>query len=130
MLGEGYKRPGALRASPSGPHVLALSEQASRAWAIDTSSNKIIGSLATEPHPDQIVFSGRFGYVRSLASTKVTMIDLKALERGEMASNVVPMFQKAPSADRSAIGVADVIAPAPDGEGVVMANGAAPNHHH
>jgi len=114
----------ALRATPSGRHVLALSEKASRAWAIDTSSNALTGSLATEPQPDQILFSGRFGYVRSLTSTKVTMIDLQALERGEMASNVVPMFQKAPSADRSAIGVADIIAPAPDGEGVVMANGA------
>ena len=114
----------ALRATPSGRHVLALSEKASRAWAIDTSSNAVTGSLVTEPNPDQIVFSGRFGYVRSLTSTKVTMIDLKSLERGEMASNVVPMFQKAPSADKSAIGVSDIIAPAPDGEGVVMANGA------
>ncbi|MEY4862980.1 MAG: hypothetical protein RLZ51_1075 [Pseudomonadota bacterium] len=114
----------ALRTTPSGRHVLALSSSASRAWAVDTSSNVVTGSLAVEPNPDQIVFSGRFGYVRSLASTKVTMIDLKALERGEMASNVVPMFQKAPNADAAAIGVSDIIAPSPDGEGVVMANGA------
>lgn len=117
----------ALRADPSGRHVFALVERTARAWAIDASSERVVGSVGTGAAPDQIVFSGRFGYVRGLGSIKMTLIDLTALSRGELATTEVPMFQKEPRSDQASIGPADVIVPSPDGEGVVVASGADTN---
>jgi YVTN family beta-propeller protein len=117
----------ALRADPSGRHVFALVERTARAWAIDASAERVVGSVGTGPAPDQIVFSGRFGYVRSLGSIKMTLIDLLALSRGELATTEIPMFSKEPRADGASIGPADMIVPSPDGEGVVVASGADAN---
>jgi hypothetical protein len=71
-----------------------------------------------------VVFTERFAYVRGLSSLSMTLLDLGGLARGDLATTQVPMYQRRPDAAPGEIGVADMIAPAPDGAGVVVANGA------
>lgn len=114
----------ALRADPSGRWVVGVDGQASRAVVLDASRARTVGAVDTVEQPDQVVFTRRFAYIRGLSSLSMSLIDLEALSRGELAESRVPMYQKRPDAAPGEIGVADMVAPTPDGSGVLVANGA------
>ncbi len=114
----------ALRADPSGRWVLGVGGREARVHVLDTASGRLLGSAGTVEQPDQVVFTARFAYVRGLSSLSMTLLDLGALARGDLATTQVPMYQRRPDAAPGEIGVADMIAPAPDGAGVLVANGA------
>ncbi|MEK8052501.1 hypothetical protein AACH10_19770 [Ideonella sp. DXS22W] len=113
-----------LRAAPDGRHLLGLSPRADRLHVLDVARGRLLGSTATVEAPDQIAFTARFAYVRGLGALSVTLLDLAALARGELATNQVPMYQQRPDSQAASLGVADMIVPAPDGAGVLVANGA------
>lgn len=114
----------ALRADPSGRWVLGVGSRDARVHVLDTASGRLLGSAGTVEQPDQVVFTARFAYVRGLSSLSMTLLDLGALARGDLATTQVPMYQRRPDAAPGEVGVADMIAPAPDGAGVLVANGA------
>lgn len=114
----------ALRADPSGRWVLGIDGPGNKALILDAARDRLLGAAQTVEQPDQVVFTRRFAYVRGLSSLSVSLIDLEALGRGEVAETRVPMYQKRPDAVPGEVGVADMIAPMPDGGGVLVANGA------
>lgn len=111
----------ALRTEPSGRHVFAISEIESRAWVIDSADGRVVGSAAVADHPDQVVFTRRFAYVRGLKSIKVSLIDLAALQRGAVEVTDVPMFRATAATMPDQINVADMIVPSPEGDGAIIA---------
>ncbi len=114
----------ALRTDPSGRFLVAVREAASELLVLDTASGRLVGRTATVAQPDQVVFSRRYGYVRGLDSLSVTLLDLASLAEGRLATNQVPMFQKVAATAREHISGADMLAPSPEGDGVIAANGA------
>ena len=114
----------ALRADPSGRFLVGVREAASELLVLDTANGRLVGRTATVAQPDQVVFSRRFAYVRGLDSLSVTLLDLASLADGRLATNQVPMFQQAAASARQHISGADMLAPSPEGDGVIAANGA------
>lgn len=110
-----------LRADPSGRYVFGISERAGRVFVIDTSQGRLLGSAPVADQPDQVVFTDRFAYVRSLGSIKVSLINLLSLREGRIDVTEVPMFRAAASTTPQHIHVADMIVPSPEGDGVIAA---------
>lgn len=110
-----------LRVEPSGRYVFGLSERAGRVFVIDTSQGRLLGSAPVAEQPDQVVFTDRFAYVRSLGSIKVSLVNLTALREGKIDVTEVPMFRAAANTKPEHIHVADMIVPSPEGDGVIAA---------
>lgn len=114
----------ALRADPSGRFLLGVSPRSDEVHVLDLGTQRLVGSARTVEQPDQVVFSARHAYVRGVDSLAVTLLDLDALLRGELGTSTVPMFQRTPASASQQLGVADMIVPSPEGDGVIVANGA------
>lgn len=114
----------ALRSDASGRWIFGVDAKANRVVVLDAGRGRMAGTTETVEQPDQVVFTRRFAYVRGLSSLSVTLVDLEALGRGELAATQVPMYQKRPDAAPGEVGVADMIAALPDGAGVLVGNGA------
>ena len=111
----------ALRSDPSGRFVFALSERAGRLWVIDTARGALVGSAEVAAQPDQVVFTERFGYVRGLGSTKLSLVSLASLRDGRIDVSEVPMFRAPANTAPQHIHVADMIVRSPEGDGVIAA---------
>lgn len=110
----------ALRSDPAGSYVLGTSPSASRLVAIDTARNKVLGNVQTTIRADQIAYTQRYAYLMSRESTQISLVDLKGLGEGRIASNDVPVFQK-PAGTVSDGSGAELMAPSPEGDGMVIA---------
>lgn len=114
----------ALRFEPKGRYGFAVNQVESTVSVIDASTNTLIGSTAVVKEPDQVVFTGRYAYIRGLASEKFSLIELRDVPGGKISTVDVQGGQR-PATDVAAdIGVADMIAPIPEGNGAMIANAA------
>jgi len=74
---------GPLRFTPDNRYLLTLNPSKNAVFVIDAASNKHIQTIDVAGKPFQLAFSRAFAYVRSLASERVTMINLSSLGEGK-----------------------------------------------
>ncbi|MEQ1559932.1 MAG: YncE family protein [Methyloglobulus sp.] len=122
-------------ADPQGRYVWVVNQLDAKTYIIDSATNTKIAFANTTAEPDQIAFTADYAYVRSLGSEKFALINRKQLEKlpapsgekqnGKLAELSVTQIQageKPPSALPDSIGVAAMIAPVPEQNGVMVAS--------
>jgi YVTN family beta-propeller protein len=114
----------ALRFEPKGRYGFAINQVQSTVSVIDASTNKVIGTTAVAKEPDQVVFTEDYAYIRSLASEKFSLIELREVPGGQLSPVDVQAGQRPATDVPAEIGVADMIAPTPEGNGAMIANAA------
>lgn len=112
----------ALRFEPKGRYGFAVNQVDSTVSVIDASTNTLIGKTSVVKEPDQVVFTGSYAYIRGLASEKFSLIELNDVPTGKISTVDVQGGQRPASDVPKEIGVADMIAPLPEGNGAMIAN--------
>jgi YVTN family beta-propeller protein len=112
----------ALQFEPRGRFGFAVNQLDSTVSVFDSATNKIVGSVSVVKSPDQVVFTGRYAYVRGTASEKFSLIELDRIGKDKLSAVDVQAGQQAATARADEIGVANMIAPTPEGNSVVVAN--------
>jgi YVTN family beta-propeller protein len=74
---------GPLRFTPDNRYALTVNPSKNVVFVIDAAGNKHIQTIEVAGKPFQLAFSRAFAYVRSLASERVTMINLVSLGEGK-----------------------------------------------
>ncbi|NOU20514.1 MAG: YncE family protein, partial [Methyloglobulus sp.] len=116
---------------PQGRYVWVVNQLDAKTYVIDSATNTKIAFANTSAEPDQIAFTADYAYVRGLGSEKFALFNRKQLEKlpahsgdkqnGKLAELSVTQIQageKPPSALPDSIGVAAMIAPVPEQNGV------------
>jgi YVTN family beta-propeller protein len=112
----------ALRFDPEGRYGFAVNQVENTVSVIDAATNSMIGASSVVKGADQITFTTRYAYIRGTESEKFSLIDLGEARKGKLAPTAIQAGQKPPSATPDDIGVADMIAPTPEGNAVMIAN--------
>lgn len=81
---------GPLRFTPDGRHAMVVNTSEDLVHVLDVSGNERVHDIPVKGQPFQLAFTRAFAYVRSLASERVTMINLLSLDRG--AKPIVQSF--------------------------------------
>ncbi|HEU4871099.1 MAG TPA: cytochrome D1 domain-containing protein, partial [Pyrinomonadaceae bacterium] len=110
-----------VRFAPGGRWGFAPNPKENVVYVFDASTNRLAHTISVEKGPDQIAFTDVFAYVRSTGSTEVSMIRLSTLT-GQPDIVKFPGGQTAPEEGSSDSSIADVMAPAPEGNSVLLAN--------
>ena len=113
---------GPLRFTPDGRHAMVVNTHEDLVHVLDVSSNEKTHDIEVKGQPFQIVFSRAFGYVRALASERVTMINLLTLDRG--SKPIVQSFAAGGTAPKAAgeLPLADSMAAANIDAAVLVVN--------
>jgi DNA-binding beta-propeller fold protein YncE len=110
-----------IRFSPDGRWGLAVNFRENTVDVLDSSTNRILHTVEVGHRPDQISFTRTFAYVRAIGSDQVYAIQLNLLGKGETVYALkFPTGQ--PPEKSTNLGIADVIAPTPEGDVVLVAN--------
>ncbi|MFJ4156751.1 cytochrome D1 domain-containing protein [Pseudomonas sp. NPDC089752] len=91
---------GPMRFSSDGRYGIVLNTLENQALVIDASTDKLIHRIPVAAEPYQLTFTKGYAYVRGLASSKVSMINLSSL--GEGRTPIVQGFEAGPAAPRQA----------------------------
>lgn len=113
---------GPMRFSPDGRYALVLNTLENQVLVIDSSNHQLLHRLDVTSEPYQLIFTRAFAYVRGLASSRVSMINLSSL--GEGKQPIVQGFDAGPAAPKLAgnLPLADSLAPARDDAAVFVVN--------
>lgn len=114
----------ALRFAPGGRFALAVNQVESTVGVLDASTNSFVASAAVVKSPDQVTFTDRYAYVRGQGSEQFSLIEMGNASKGKLAPVSITAGQRPPSALPGEIGVADMFAPTPEGNSVMLANAA------
>jgi hypothetical protein len=112
----------ALQFDPDGRHAIALNRLDSTLTVIDSADHHVVATVDVVKEPDQMRFTQRYVYVRGLGSEKFSLLELAALRAGSPHAVDIQAGRLAPATRPADIGVADMIAPMPDGNAVLIAN--------
>ena len=112
----------ALRFAPDGRFGFLVNQVKSTVSILDAATNKVVGTANVVKEPDQVVFTKRYAYIHSIGSEKFSLIELTDFTKTTPAPVDIQAGQKAPSMMPEEIGVAGMIAPAPEGNAVMIAN--------
>lgn len=112
----------ALQFAPGGRFGFAVNQIKSKVSIIDASTNKIVAGADVVKEPDQVVFTPRYAYIRGIGSEKFSLIELTDFTKTTPAPVDIQGGQTAASAMPEEIGVANMIAPTPEGNAVMIAN--------
>lgn len=112
----------ALRFAPGGRFGFVVNQVKSKISILDASTNKIVASTNVVKEPDQVVFTPRYAYIRGIGSEKFSLIELTDFTKTTPAPVDIQGGQTPASATPEEIGVADMIAPTPEGNAVMIAN--------
>ncbi len=120
---------------PQGRYVWVVNQLDSKAYVIDSATNAKIAFAKLTTEPDQIAFTADYAYFRGLGSEKFSLVNRKQLEKlpvqsgemqnsqlSELSATLIQAGEKPPSALPDSIGVAAMIAPVPEQNGVMIAN--------
>lgn len=110
----------ALRFAPDGRYAFAVNQVESSVSVIDAATNSIVASTEVVKGPDQVAFTRRFAYIRGTESDKFSLIDFNEAGKGKLAPVTIQAGQTAPSSSPEDINVADMIAPTPEGNAVMI----------
>ncbi|MFJ4109877.1 cytochrome D1 domain-containing protein [Pseudomonas sp. NPDC089758] len=91
---------GPMRFSSDGRYGIVLNTLENQALVIDASTDRLIHRIPVAAEPYQLTFTKAYAYVRGLASSKVSMINLSSL--GEGRQPIVQGFDAGPAAPRQA----------------------------
>jgi len=91
---------GPMRFSSDGRYGIVLNTLENQALVIDASTDKLIHRIPVAAEPYQLTFTKGYAYVRGLASSRVSMINLSSL--GEGRQPIVQGFEAGPAAPRQA----------------------------
>lgn len=113
---------GPMRFSRDGRFGIVLNTLENRAVVIDAGSDRLLHNLDVSAEPYQVTFTQAYAYVRGLASSKVTMINLSSL--GEGRTPITQGFDAGPAAPRQAgdLPLAQGLAVARDENSVFVVN--------
>lgn len=115
-------------------YVWVVNQLDAKIYVIDTATNTKIAFAKVPSEPDQISFTTDYAYVRSLGSEKFTLINRKQLDKysvssGKQNKNIIELSvtqiqagEKPPTLLPDAVGVAAMIAPIPEQNGVMVAS--------
>ncbi len=106
----------------AGRRVLVLNPLQGSLDLVDAATARVTASARLDGHPDQIALSREFAYLRNRDDANVQLIALARLREGSMPQVLVPMGRRAPADDPDVVNVATVLAPAPEDNGVLLAN--------
>jgi YVTN family beta-propeller protein len=109
-----------LRFAPGGRWGFVPNAKENVVYVIDASTNRIAQTITVEKGPDQIAFTDTFAYVRSSGSIEVSMIRLSTLNAQPDVARF-PGGQTVPE-EAPVESTADVMAPAPEGSSMLLAN--------
>lgn len=112
----------ALRFEPTGRYGFAVNQVASTLSVVDAATNRLVGTTDVVKEPDQVVFTNEYAYVRGLGSEKFSLVELRAVASGKLAPVYIQAGQRPATDVPTEIGVADMIAPVPEGNGAMIAN--------
>jgi YVTN family beta-propeller protein len=110
-----------VRFAPGGRWGFVTNAKENLVFVIDASTNRLAYTIKVDQGPDQVAFTDAFAYIRSTGSTEVTMIRLSTLAN-QPDVTTFPGGQNAPADAAVKASVADIIAPAPEGNSVLVAN--------
>ena len=116
-------RPGArsVRFAPGGRYGFVPNAKDSLVHVFDASTNRPVHDISVGGSPDQVAFTQAFAYVRSTASEEVSMIRLSTVGK-EPDVVKFPGGQSRPDTAAGFQTIADAVAPAPEGNAVLVAN--------
>lgn len=112
----------ALRFEPSGRFGFAVNQVDSTVSILDAATNTVTKTTEVVKGPDQVTFTARYAYVRGTASEKFSLIDLGGVAKGNVVVVDVVAGREPASKLPDEIGVADMIAPTPEGNAAMIAN--------
>jgi YVTN family beta-propeller protein len=112
----------ALKFEPRGRFGFAVNQSEGTVSVIDSSTNAVVGSTTVVREPDQITFTDRFAYVRGIGSEKFSLIELKDFSKAKISAVDIQAGQQPASSVPAELGVADMIAPTPEGNSAMIAN--------
>ncbi|MCA9470093.1 MAG: YncE family protein [Nitrospira sp.] len=107
---------------PSGRFAFILNQLASQLSILDVTTQSLAGSTPVVGEPDQVAFTPAYAYIRGLASDRLTLIDLASLTHGKVIPVEVQAGQHPPIASPEDIGVGRMMAPLPEGHGIMLAS--------
>lgn len=110
--------------TPDGRWAVALASQPAQALFVDAALRQVVRGLPVPGGSDQVAFTPSTAFVRSSATPEVTAIPLATIAEGGAAA-VVAAGQAAPGALAGA-----ALAPAPEGNAVLVANPAEKRIHY
>jgi YVTN family beta-propeller protein len=112
---------GRVRFAPDGRYGFAPNPAAAAVYIFDAATNRLLHTVPVGKGPDQIAFTRDFAYVRLAGAVEVTMIRLSTIGK-ELNIVKFPGGQN-PAAEAHALpSAADVMAPAPEGNSMLVAN--------
>ena len=91
---------GPMRFSQDGRYGVVLNTLENQALVIDASTDQVLHRIPVAAEPYQLTFTKAYAYVRGLASSKVSMINLASLGQGR--EPIVQGFEAGPAAPRQA----------------------------
>ncbi len=124
VVARATARPGivALRFEPQGRYAFAVNQADSTVSVLDTATNKWVGSTGVVKSPDQVAFSAGFAYIRGTGSEKFSLLNVREAAGGNLARTDIQAGRRPPADSPEDIGVADMIAPTPEGNSALIAN--------
>src|SRR5215207_5027910 len=119
---------GAVSFAPGGRYGFAPNPAAGVVHIFDASANRLLHSMKVTKGkdiagrgPDQVAFTKEFAYVRSAGSLDVTMVRLSTIDK-ELDVVTFPAGQAAPAEAAAEATAAGALAPAPEGNSMLVAN--------
>ncbi|MEO9101774.1 MAG: YncE family protein [Burkholderiaceae bacterium] len=106
----------------NGRYAIVANGRTDRVSLLDLAGARVVAQTTVVGEPDAIAFTREFAYIRSQKSASVRLINLAQARKGQLDGLTVPIGRSAPSDLPEAINVASVMAEAPEGNGIVMAN--------
>lgn len=108
--------------TPDGRWALAVNRRTASVGILDVSSGTLTRTIEVEPEPDRVVFTSQFAYVRSIASSKLTLIQWTKLGApGDLPVLTVPMGQSAPG-EAAGVFAGAPLQPLPSGGAIIAAS--------
>lgn len=112
----------ALRFAAGGRFGFVVNQIKSKVSILDAATNQIVASANVVKEPDQVVFTKRYAYIRGIGSEKFSLIELVDFTKTAPTPVDIQGGQTPANALPAEIGVADMIAPTPEGNAVMIAN--------
>jgi YVTN family beta-propeller protein len=106
----------------NGRRVLVINGHTNSLTLLDLATPRVVAQMPVPGQPDQLAFSREYAYVRSQQSANVQVVNLAQARDGRLQSVSIPMGRSTPADALSALNVASVFAPAPEGNGILQAN--------
>lgn len=112
----------AVRFEPKGRFAFALSPRTGEVFILDGATGALAHTISGFASPDAITFTEAYAYVRNLGENRISLVELRSLERpGAPAVVSIPVGERAPREAKDAAGAAP-FALVPEGNGAIIAS--------